>query len=327
MNIIKKNLMDKIQQEIIPNNSNQPSFHSSQTKRPIIHFGNNGQFIFDINNKPNINQSLNIMNEYNISKTTKNYASNINSNINHNSKDNSGINLAFYNKSIQQEKYDSIKVFCSKKNDPDNYPLISYENFLLIDSLCEQNSSSNEPYKNFLLNKNATIELYSRFCTLLLNRYILSKQNNSIKKYPKVTYQIIFDINNIYNYLAKDIISDAKESNIFMLLVHYDNMWNVAVFNRNNNKSDYFMFNKNLSKKTILELMNIINKEVYPEIKFEFNISDYSGFKEGNRIILPFIILDFFSRHKNNLPIDDEDYYYQTILILSEILNNNLITK
>ena len=325
--------MNKTELESIPNNSNQnpsnePSYHSSQVKRPIIHFGNNNQNIFDISNLPNINQSFNVMNQFNISQNTKNNNSNTNSNINPNNNiESSRSNIAFYNKSIQQEKYDSIKIFCTKKNDPDNYPLISYENFLLIDSLSDKNSSSNEPYTNFLLNKNASIELYSKFCTLLMNRYIISKQNSSINKYPKVVYQIIFDVNNVYNYLSPDIVADAKESNMFMLLIYYQNMWNVAVFNKNNNTSVYFMFNKNTNKKIILELMNTINKEVYPEQKFEINISDYSGFSTGNKTVLPFIILDFYSRYKNNLPIDDEDYYYQTILILSEILTNNLITK
>ena len=240
------------------------------------------------------------MNQFNISQNTKNNNSNTNSNINPNNNiESSRSNIAFYNKSIQQEKYDSIKIFCTKKNDPDNYPLISYENFLLIDSLSDKNSSSNEPYTNFLLNKNASIELYSKFCTLLMNRYIISKQNSSINKYPKVVYQIIFDVNNVYNYLSPDIVADAKESNMFMLLIYYQNMWNVAVFNKNNNTSVYFMFNKNTNKKIILELMNTINKEVYPEQKFEINISDYSGFSTGNKTVLPFIILDFYSRYKN----------------------------
>ena len=112
-----------------------------------------------------------------------------------------------------------------------------------------------------------------------------------------------------------------------MLLIFYQNMWNVAVFNQNNQKGIYFMFNKNIKKEKILELMDIINKEVYADNKFEISINDYSGFSAGNRTVLPFIILDFYSRYNKNLPIDDEDYYYQTILILSEILTNNLITK
>ena len=306
--------------------NNEPSFHSSQTKKPIIHFGINYQNSFDISNNQNIYQSYNACNENNISKKSKNNDSNTLStnNLNNN---NLGNNLAFYNKSIQQEKYDSMKNFCVKKNDQDNYPLISYENFLLIDSLCEQNSEVNESYKNFLLNKNAKIELYSKFCTLLMNRYILSKQNSSLKKYPKVVYQIMFDINNINNYLSQDIISDAKESNMFICLILYENIWNVAIFNQNNSSGIYFKFNKNLKKEIIMELMNTINKAVYPEQKFEFTVSDYSRFSSGNKTVLPFIILDFYSRYKNNLPIDDEDYYYQTILILSEIMTNNLITK
>jgi len=303
--------------------NNDPSFHSSQAKKPIIHFGNNNQSIFNINNIPNTNQSFKEMNDYNFSINSNNNISNNNSNSN----ENRGVNLEFYNKSIQQEKYDSIKNFCMKKNDPNNYPLISYENFLFIDSLCEINSSTDEPYKNFLLNKNASIELISKFCTLLMNRYLISKQNSSINKYPKVVYQMIFDINNVYNYLSQDIVNDAKESNMFMLLINYDNMWNVAVFNQKNKNGIYFKFNKNLSKEAIMELMNTINKVVNPEHKFEITISDYSGFSAGNKIILPFIILDFYSRYQNNLPIDDEDYYYQTILILSEIMTNNLITK
>ena len=327
---MNKTEFEKIQSNINQFQTNEPSYHSSQIKRPIIHFGINDQNILDINKIPNVNQSFNSINEINFSQNSKN--NNTNTNINNNinpfkNNDNSGSNLAFYNKSIQQEKYDSIKVFCSKKNDQDNYPLISYENFLLIDSLCEKNSSSNESYQNFLLNKNASIELYSKFCTLLMNRYIISKQNSSINKYPKVVYQIIFDINNVYNYLSKDIVEDAKESNLFMVLVNYQNMFDVAVFNKSNNTGIYFLINRNIKRSIILGLMETINKVVYPEQKFEINISDYSGFSTGNKVVLPFIILDFYSRYKNNLPIDDEDYYYQTILILSEILTNNLITK
>jgi len=325
---MNKTEFENIQSNINQNQSNEPSYHSSQIKRPKIHFGNTNQNILDMNKIPNANQSFNSVNEFNISQNSKSNDTNPNNNFNpFKSNDNSGSNLAFYNKSIQQEKYDSIKVFCSKKNDPDNYPLISYENFLLIDSLCEKNTPSNEPYKNFLLNKNASIELYSKFCTLLMNRYIISKQNSSLNKYPKVVYHIIFDINNVYNYLSKDIVEDAKESNLFMLLINSPNAFNVAVFNKNNNTGVYFMINKNIKKEIFLGLMETINKEVYPEQKFEFSVSDYSGFRSGNKVVLPFIILDFYSRYKNNLPIDDEDYYYQTILILSEILTNNLITK
>ena len=327
---MNKTEFEKIQSNINQFQTNEPSYHSSQIKRPIIHFGINDQNILDINKIQNVNQSFNSINEINFSQNSKN--NNTNTNINNNinpfkNNDNSGSNLAFYNKSIQQEKYDSIKVFCSKKNDQDNYPLISYENFLLIDSLCEKNSSSNESYQNFLLNKNASIELYSKFCTLLMNRYIISKQNSSLNKYPKVVYQIIFDINNVYNYLSKDIVGDAKESNLFIVLVNYQNMFDVAVFNKSNNTGIYFLINRNIKRSIILGLMETINKVVYPEQKFEINISDYSGFSTGNKVVLPFIILDFYSRYKNNLPIDDEDYYYQTILILSEIMTNNLITK
>ena len=325
---MNKTEFENIQSNINQNQSNEPSYHSSQIKRPKIHFGNTNQNILDMNKNPNVSQSCNSMNEFNISQNSKSNDTNPNNNFNpFKNNDNSGSNIAFYNKSIQQEKYDSIKVFCSKKNDPDNYPLISYENFLLIDSLCEKNIPSNEAYKNFLLNKNASIELYSRFCTLLMNRYIISKQNSSLNKYPKVVYHIIFDINNVYNYLSKDIVEDAKESNLFMLLINCQNAFNVAVFNKNNNTGVYFMINKNIKKEIILGLMETINKEVYPAQKFEFSVSDYSGFRSGNKVVLPFIILDFYSRYKNNLPIDDEDYYYQTILIMSEILNNNLITK
>ena len=316
--------------KINQNESSNPSFYSSQTKKPIIHFGNINPNLLNINCIPKINQSFNIMNEFNISQNTKNNDSDINTNINpnQNQSENSKSNLAFHNKSIQQEKYDAIKIFCTKKNDSNNYPLISYENFLLIDNLCDQNSTTNEIYTNFLLNKNASIELYSKFCTLLINRYIFSRQNNpSINKYPKVVYQIIFDIDNIYNFLSKDIVADAKESNMFMLLVFSQNMWNVAIFNNKNKTGVYFMLNKSIKREKIFELMNIINKEVYPEKEFKFSVSDYSGFSNGNKTVLPFIILDFYSRYNNNLPHDDEDYYYQTILILSEILTNNLITK
>ena len=103
--------------KINQNESSNPSFHSTQTKKPIIHFGNINPNFLNINNIPKINQSFNIMNEFNISQNQKNKDSNINTNINSNQdkSENSKSNLAFYNKSIQQEKYDSIKIFCTKK--------------------------------------------------------------------------------------------------------------------------------------------------------------------------------------------------------------------
>lgn len=115
---MNKTEFEKIQSNINQFQTNEPSYHSSQIKRPIIHFGINNQNILDINKIPNVNQSFNSINEINFSQNSKN--NNTNTNINNNinpfkNNDNSGSNLAFYNKSIQQEKYDSIKVFCSKK--------------------------------------------------------------------------------------------------------------------------------------------------------------------------------------------------------------------
>ena len=284
----------------------EPIFHSSQTKRPVVHFEDISPNILELNNTQNEKQSFVSMS-------------------NNNSKTN--LNILNLNKSIQQEKYDSIKNYCLKKNDPDNYPLISYENFLLIDGLFENNSPEYLPCKNLLLNKTVSIELFSKFCTLLMNRFLLSKQNKSLNKYPKVVYQIIFDVNNIYNYLSPDIVADAKQSNMFMTLIIYQNKWNVLAINQNSNYCNYFMFNKNMDKEIILTLMNTISQTIYPNNQFQFTVSDYSGYSDNNQIILPFIIMDFLSRYKINIPIDDEDFYYQTILILSEIMTNSLITK
>ena len=299
--------------------SYQPMYHSSEIKRPIIHLDNKNNINFEINNSNDINQSFNSNNTYtipnNIILTKDNNLRSYNLNI---------FNIT---KSSQQKKYDSIKNYCLKKNDPDSYPLISYENYLLIDGLCEKNSPEFEVYQDFLLNRNASIDLFSKFFTLLMNRYISSRQNKTINKYPKIVYQIIFDTNNIYNYLSPDIVADAKQSNMFISLVKYENKWNVLVINQNNNYCNYFMFNKNMDKEIILSLMNIVTNTIYPYHNFKYNVSDYSNFDNNNQVILPFIIIEFFSRYKSNLPIDDEDYYYQTILILSEIMTCNLITK
>ena len=299
--------------------SYKPIYHSSGTKRPIIHFKNQNNIFYEINNSNDINQSFNSINTYTI---PNNIALKKDSNIKSND-----INIFNINKSIQQEKYDRIKYYCLKKNDPDSYPLIPYENYLLIDGLCEKNSPEFEVYQDFLLNRNASIDLFSKFFTLLMNRYISSRQNKTINKYPKIVYQIIFDINNIYNYLSPDIVADAKQSNMFVALVKYEDIWNVLVINQNNNYCNYFMFNKNMDKEIILSLMNIVTNTIYPYHNFKYNVSDYSNFDNNNQVILPFIIIEFFSRYKSNLPIDDEDYYYQTILILSEIMTCNLITK
>ena len=313
---------DMTQQPLNKNPKYEQSYHSSQIKRPYIYFNDPNQNTFDINkNQRNLNQSFN-SNNYNFSKISKNLYEK-----NYNIINNNNLNILNIKKSVQQEKYDAIKKYCLKKNDPESYPLISYENFLLVDSLTEKNSGEYEAYKNLLYYKNVSIELFSKFSTLLMNRYIISKENNLLNKYPKVVYQVIFDMNNLYNFLSPDIVADAKQSNIFAALVNYENMWNVLIINQNNNYCNYFMFNKNMDKEIILSLMNTVTQTINPYINFEFSVSDYSGFSPNNQIILPFIILEFFSRYKDNLPNDDEDYYYQTILILSEIMTNNLITK
>ena len=172
---------------------------------------------------------------------------------------------------------------------------------------------------------------------MLMNRFLYSKQRDnlyfdlngitSFKKYPKVVFQIIFDVNNIYNYLSPDIVADAKKSNMFMTLILYQNKWNVLSINQNNNYGDFFMVDKNFDKEIILTIMNTISQDIYPNNIFKFTVYDYSGYNDNNKIILPFIIMDFLSRYKSNIPTDDEDFYYQTVLILSELMTSNLITK
>ena len=62
---MNKTEFENIQNDSIHPKLNQPSFHSSQAKRPIIHFGNIESNSSDINNNPNMNQSFNIMNSNN----------------------------------------------------------------------------------------------------------------------------------------------------------------------------------------------------------------------------------------------------------------------
>ena len=106
-----------------PSNTNskyEPQFHSSQIKRPVIHFDGSNQNIFDTNNNSDISQSFN-SNNYNCSKISKNQfiqglkSSNI---------FNDNESTLYIKKSVQQEKYDAIKNYCLKKNDSDSYPLI-----------------------------------------------------------------------------------------------------------------------------------------------------------------------------------------------------------
>ena len=299
--------------------NNEFLYHSSQTKRPMLNLNEESLKNLE-SNIPE--QSFTSIYTYDFSKISNNLLSKskiLNSQNN--------LNTLNINRSAQQEKYDSIKNYCLKKNDPDNYPLISYENFLLIDGLIEKTEPEFEPYKNFLLNKSVSLELISKFCTLLMNRFAFYRQNKNLNKYPKIVYQIIFDIKNIYNYLSPDIVADAKQSKIFLTLIYYGNMWSILAVNQNNNFCNYFMFNENMDKEIILSLMNTITRAIYPHNNFQYNVSDYSGFSPNSKVILPFIIMEFFSRYKSNFPIDDEDCYYQTILILSEIMTSNLITK
>ena len=292
--------------EITPT-SKDPNYeailHSPQIKRLFVHFD-------DIS--PNILDSHNLKQSYNpvLSGVSKNF-----------------LNLLNYNKTAQQEKYDCLKNYCLKKNDENNYPLISYENYLSVDGLFESDGPEYIIYKNLLLNKIVPIELIYKFCILLMNRYVLSKEKKTIKRYPKVVYQFIFDINNIHNYLGPDIVADAKQSNMFVAIILYQNKWNVLAINQNSNYCNYFIFNKNIDKTIIITLMDTISQTIYPNNKFQFTVSDYSEYKEDNQIILPFIIMDFLARYNNQMPTDDADFYYQTILILSEIMTNNLITK
>ena len=148
------------------NKNNEAFYHSSKNKRPVLHFN-----VFE-------QKKSYICNTQDLSQHQSMNTSTISQNLFENRKNcianNNELNLFNRNKSLQQEKYDAIKMYCSKKNDSDSYPLISYENFLLIDSLCEKNIPELEKYKNFLFNKEASIEIYVKFCTLLMTRYISS---------------------------------------------------------------------------------------------------------------------------------------------------------
>ena len=68
-------------------------------------------------------------------------------------------------------------------------------------------------------------------------------------------------------------------------------------------------------------------KIVYGEKKFNYNLSDLTGISNKTKDIMALIIIEFLSRNRIDFPGDDEDIYYQTILIFSEIINNTLITK
>jgi len=285
---------------------------------PIENESTNSHFSKEFNqnvNFPQIDQKIGAKGEIRISSTDSlNTKNNINIIQN---------NKMFMN-SVQQEKYEYIKNFCMKKNDPFNFPLIPYDNFLQIEILNEKKAQVNNLYTEFLNNKKISIELISRFCTLLMNRYLLSNQNRALNIYPKVVYQMILDINNINNFLSPDIVADAKQSNMFICIINFDNIWNILVINQYNNYCNFFIISKNIEQNTILSIMENISKNVYPDKKFKYTISDYSGY---NHNVLPFVIMDYCSRNKFNLPVDDEDYYYQTILILSELMEYSLSTK
>ena len=72
-------------------------------------------------------------------------------------------------------------------------------------------------------------------------------------------------------------MADAKQSNMFMTLNNYEKKWNIFDVNQNNIYCNYFMFNKNIDKEIILTLMNTICQNIYPNNKFHFTVSDYSG--------------------------------------------------
>ena len=233
------------------------------------------------------------------------------------------------NKSVcfmQQNQYDQIKKYCMKKQDCLNYPLISYENFLQIENILE-NQNLNQSYTNFLLNGKISFEFYNKFITLLMNRYVLQQ----IKLYPRVTFHLIFDINNIENYLSEDTINIANNSNMLLVLVKTNNNaenWNVVCVVPNKEICNFYLLDNNLWDKNIIgNIMINICRIVYGEKKFNFNVNDLTGISNKTKDIMALIILEFLSRNRVDFPIDDEDIYYQTILIFSEILNNTLITK
>ena len=77
-----------------------------------------------------------------------------------------------------------------------------------------------------------------------------------------------FDINNIYNYLSSDIVTDAKQSNMFSALVNYQNKWSVLAINQNNSFCNYFMFNKKMDREIIISMMSTITQSIYPYLNF-----------------------------------------------------------
>lgn len=235
------------------------------------------------------------------------------------------------NNQQNEEKYHRIKNYCSNKNDPDNYPLISYDSFLLINQILTNNYQQNENYLNFLLNKSISIDLFSKFISLLLTRE--NSFSNKSNIYPKITYQIIFDINNINNFLRSDIVTMANISQIFIcILITSDHSYkNIIYINKKIEQCFFFVLDENLKNEKICEIMFNIYGLVFPcadkNSEMNFNITDFSGFKENAKNVLPLIVVEFLSRNKNNFPTDDEDFYYQTILIMAEILEGKLITK
>ena len=305
-------------------------FHHSPTqqKREYEHFNiNQNPFITNTSptRRPHLNfEKIPIVDYSNTLSTQNSNFKNFNSN-NMNLSSNSFV----MNKSIsfmQQNKYDQIKKYCMKKQDCLSYPLISYENFLQLENILE-NQNLNQSYTNFLLNGKISIEFYNKFITLLMNRYVLQQ----IKLYPRVTFQLIFDIENIKNYLSEDTINIANNSNMLIILVKTNNNaenWNVICIVPNKEICNFYLLDNNLFDKNIIgNIMINICKIVYGEKKFNFNVNDLTGISNRTKDIMSLIIIEFLSRNRIDFPFDDEDIYYQTILIFSEILNNNLITK
>ena len=231
------------------------------------------------------------------------------------------------NDSTQQEKYLAIKQYCARKNDAENYPLISYQNFLLIDKLKQSNDLKDLTYKNFLLGISAEKELYSSFITLLMNRNINCSNEEKNKIYSKITYQIFFGTKNVYNFMEPDVVFLSFKSKLFLCLIYDENkIWNLMFINSKMNECNFYLFNKNLEKDIVNCMMFNISQFLYPQNIFKFNIVNYSNLSKNIETVLPFVLMEFISRNRVDFPSNDEDIYYQKILILSEIINKKLLT-
>lgn len=222
--------------------------------------------------------------------------------------------------SPQQNAYKRMQDFLNEKKDYRNFPKISYEDFIMIDNL-EENTEEDPMYKS-LLKGHLDISFMYQFMVLL------HQQRLNSAMYPVSVYQIIPDLT-YYRSYVNDYIKNSCNLQNNLVICFKKERWNLLIFCPN--KCAIYLYylddpNK-FQKGEIAVLIDEIKRYIFPGVAFHnYYDTDKSMISSQEAAIMPLIIMDYFSRNANLIPMESTEIYYYGFLFINEVLKKKLFT-